>query len=220
MLITICKYIIYFIIYSFIGWCLEVSVKLYHEKRFINRGFLIGPVCPIYGFGVLLIVSLIGKTSDYLSLFLKSILICSILEYYTSYFMEKIFNARWWDYSNKKYNINGRICLETMVPFGLLGSIVTLYIHPFIVSNINLLSDKLIIIVAIILLVILLADLFVSFNVMHKIKNEIKKYKSDSTELIRKKVLNWLSNNSALFVRIKNAFPDIRFRKIRGSKNE
>ena len=90
-MLVVTRYFLYFIIYGFLGWLMEVCVYLYHEHRFVNRGFLIGPICPIYGYGVLFIVLLIdGNKSDILSVFLKSILICSILEYYTSFFMEKL----------------------------------------------------------------------------------------------------------------------------------
>ena len=77
-MITIAKLFIYFIIYSFMGWLMEVCVSLYEKKRFVNRGFLIGPVCPIYGYGVLLIVLAIGETKEIATIFLKSIFICSI----------------------------------------------------------------------------------------------------------------------------------------------
>lgn len=211
MWLIVCKYIIYFIIYSVIGWIIEVLVKLFQEKRFINRGFLIGPVCPIYGWGVLLIVSLIHG-DDILSVFLKSIFICSILEYTTSFVMEKIYKVRWWDYSNKRFNINGRICLETMIPFGIMGSIVILYVHPFISKTINNLSHNTIVTIAIFLSVLYLIDNLISFNVMHRIKGEIKKVHSDSTEVIRKKITRKLKNN--VFVQhIINAFPKFRIIK-------
>ena len=117
----IAEYFLYFIIYSFLGWTMEVICKLVELKKFVNRGFLIGPICPIYGYGVLAIVLIIGSfKGDLLAVFLKSILVCSILEYLTSYLMEKIFKARWWDYSNKKFNLNGRICLETKIPKGII----------------------------------------------------------------------------------------------------
>ena len=78
------KYFLYFIIYSFIGWLMEVVLKSKDEHKFVNRGFLIGPICPIYGFGVLLIILLVGNSkSDLLAVFLKSILVCSVLEYFT-----------------------------------------------------------------------------------------------------------------------------------------
>ena len=207
-MIVVCKYFLYFIIYSFIGWLLEVTCKFFEFKRFVNRGFLIGPICPIYGYGVLIIILLIGtNTSDILSVFLKSILICSILEYFTSFFMEKIFKARWWDYSQNRFNINGRICLETMLPFGILGTLVVYFIHPNIEKIINLFSQNTIIKISIFIFIIYLIDNIISFNVMNKIKNEIKKHKADNTELIRKKVFSWLENNSVLYRHIKEAFP-------------
>ncbi len=202
------KYVIYFIIYSIIGWLMEVCLTIAEDKKFVNRGFLIGPVCPIYGWGVLLIVFLIdGNKADILGVFLKSIMICSVLEYFTSYAMEKLFNARWWDYSNKKYNINGRICLETMIPFGILGSAVVLYVHPFIVSTIDKLNNSFIIVLGIVLFIIYLLDNLISFNVMNKIKGEIVKYSLDNTEEIRKKVFSFLSDSTYLFKHIMNAFP-------------
>lgn len=204
----ICKYFLYFIIYSFIGWLLEVICKFFQFKRFINRGFLIGPICPIYGYGVLVIILLIGKdTNDILDVFLKSILVCSLLEYFTSYFMEKLFNARWWDYSSKKFNINGRICLETMLPFGVLGTTVVYLIHPNIIKFINLFSNKVVIIMGIVLFIIYLIDIILSFNIMNNIKNEIKKHNVDNTEQIKKKVIKWLSNHSFMYHHIKNAYP-------------
>jgi len=204
-------YFLYFIIYSFIGWSIEVIDKFFEFKRFINRGFLIGPICPVYGYGVLAILLVTGNnTSDPLSVFLKSILICSVLEYSTSYFMEKIFKARWWDYSKNKFNINGRICLETMLPFGILGSLVVYFIHPFIKSILSNFSNGLLLTISIVLFIIYLIDNIISFNVMNKIKKEIKKQKEDSTELIRKKVLEFIDANSILYRHIKNAFPKFK----------
>lgn len=204
----VCKYFLYFIIYSFIGWLMEVICKLFEFKRFVNRGFLIGPICPIYGYGVLAIIVLIGKdTSDVLTVFLKSIFVCSLLEYFTSYFMEKLFKARWWDYSSRKFNINGRICLETMLPFGILGTTVVYLIHPIVINFVNLFGTKIIIIISSLLFFIYLADNIVSFNIMSQIKNEIKKNKMDNTELIKKKVSKWIENHSILYRHIKEAYP-------------
>ncbi len=208
---TICIYFLYFIIYSFIGWLMEVISKFFEFKRYINRGFLIGPICPIYGYGVLLIIILIGRdTTDVLAVFLKAILICSVLEYSTSYVMEKLFNARWWDYSENKFNINGRICLETMVPFGILGTTVVYLVHPLITKFIALFSTKLIIITSIIIFIIYLIDNILSFNILNKIKTEIKKQKTDNTELIRKKVMKWIDNHSNLYRHIKEAYPQFK----------
>ncbi len=202
------RYIIYFMVYSFIGWLIEVSLVFIGEKKFVNRGFLLGPICPIYGFGFIFIILTIGSnTKDLLAVFLKSILICSTLEYFTSLVMEKIFKARWWDYSDKKFNINGRICLEYMLPFGILGTIGLCYIHPFIISLVKLLSSKLTIIIAIILFVLFLIDNIISFKVMSKIKTQIKKEKGDNTVAVKNKVTDWLKNNTIWYRHIINAFP-------------
>ena len=126
-------YFLLFISYSVIGWIMETILKTIEYKKFVNRGFLIGPYCPIYGCGALLMTFLLqGYVHDPIVLFVFNIIICSILEYSTSYIMEKIFKARWWDYSYTKYNINGRICLDTMIPFGLLGLLMMYVINPFI----------------------------------------------------------------------------------------
>ena len=222
---TVSKYFLYFIIYSFLGWLMEVCYVYIREKKFVNRGFLIGPICPIYGYGVLAIIFLIGKdTSDVLGVFLKAILICSLLEYFTSYFMEKIFKARWWDYSKGKFNINGRICLETMLPFGILACAVVYLLHPLVVRFINIFSSTLIIVIVIIIFIIYLVDNIISFNVMNKIKKEIKKQAVDNTELIRKRVIEWIESSSKLYRHIKNAYPKFEIneniiRKIRNGKH-
>lgn len=124
-------YFLLFIIYSFIGWSIEVIGVLVRDKRFVNRGFLIGPYCPIYGFGGISIVFFLTKfMNDPIALFVMAIFICSVLEYSTSFIMEKIFKTRWWDYSDKKFNINGRICLETMWAFGALACFVMYIVNP------------------------------------------------------------------------------------------
>ena len=124
--------------------------------------------------------------------------------------MEKLFKVRWWDYSNNKFNINGRICLETMIPFGLLGTLVVYVIHPLIVRFVNLFSSKFLIIIGIILFIAYFIDNILSFNVMNKIKKEIKKYSGDSTEIIKRKVTNWLEANSFLYRHLKKAYPKFR----------
>ncbi len=195
----IIKIFLYFIIYSFLGWSIEVIDKFIEHKRFINRGFLIGPLCPIYGFGTLFILLLIGNnTSDILSVFLKSIFICSILEYFTSYILEKVYNAKWWDYSRKRFNLNGRICLETMIPFGILGSLVVYFINPFIVFIVDLIPIKLLYIIFTIILTLFILDLILSSIVTYKIKGKINSNK-DETEYIRKEVINFITSHSFLY---------------------
>ena len=215
----IIDYFLYFIIYAFIGWCIEVLCKFIEFKKFVNRGFLIGPICPIYGYGLLLILLLIGNNkTDIIGVFLKVILVCSILEYITSYFMEKIFKARWWDYSRRKFNLNGRICLETMIPFGIIGCIFIYLIHPLITHKISLLSYNIKLIISILLVALYIVDNIISFSVMNKIKDEINRESLDSTEFIRDKVLAWIDSNSIFYRRIKKSFPKLKIRKIISDK--
>lgn len=205
------EYVLYFFIYAFLGWLMEVICKLVEKKKFINRGFLIGPICPIYGYGVLGIVLLNGEdTTDVLSVFLKAIFICSVLEYVTSYLMEKLFKARWWDYSKRKFNINGRICLETMVPFGLLGCFIVYFLHPLVVKFVGVFNSTFVIVMGVILSILYVIDLVISLKVMSKIKGEIKKQRVDNTEIIKKKIEDWLSVNSFLYRHIKNAYPKFK----------
>ncbi len=204
-----------FMIYSFLGWCLEVFRTLTIDKKFVNRGFLIGPYCPIYGYGVLGILFLIGKNNDdILSVFLKSILICSVIEYLTSYLMEKIFKARWWDYSNRKYNINGRICLETMIPFGILGTFCFYILNPFLIKIVCSINPNVRLIIGIILLLMYVVDNIISFNIMNKIRGKIYMQKKDNTDEIKKSITKWLGKNSIFYRHIKNAYPNFIINKI------
>lgn len=218
---TVYNYILYFIIYSLVGWLLEVLLKYVDDKKFVNRGFLLGPICPIYGYGVLLIILLIGcNDNDLLSIFLKSIFICSILEYFTSFIMEKLFKARWWDYSQRRFNINGRICLETMLPFGMGATIILYSIHPKVIYLVNLIPYNIKSMISIIFLALYLIDNFISMRVMNKIKYQIKKEKADNTVAVKSKVIEWIDNNSFWYKHIKNAFPKFRImEKVKKLKN-
>lgn len=134
--------ILYLIIYSFLGWCCECIYCSIGQKRIVNRGFMTGPFCPIYGFGALGIIHFLAfLPSSVLAVFLGSMFIASVLEYITGVTMEKIFHTRWWDYSEHKFNLNGHICLLNAVLFGLLGVVLKFDMHPAISSILSPLSD-------------------------------------------------------------------------------
>lgn len=136
------SYLLLFFTASFLGWCMEVICKLIQFGRFINRGFLIGPWCPIYGFGTVLITLLLSRfTDDPLAVFALAMLLCGTLEYLTSYIMEKAFHARWWDYSAKKFNLNSRVCADTLIPFGLLGLGMIYFVKPYLFHLYGLMSE-------------------------------------------------------------------------------
>lgn len=203
-------YFLLFIIYSFIGWLLELAFSYIQLKKVVNRGFLIGPYCPIYGAGCLLLIILLSDYADnILVLFALSIIVCSLLEYFTSLIMEKIFNLRWWDYSNMRFNINGRICLETMVPFGVIGVLVVKYFNPWLLSIINLFDSQTITIVVIILMSLFIIDVLVSCNVVFNLKNVTRNVTKDSTEEIKKAIHKFIHNNLFMYDRIIKAFPNM-----------
>ncbi len=206
------KFFLLFIIYSFVGWIVEIVYNGFVHKKFVNRGFLIGPYCPIYGFGALLVTVFLTQFRDnFIVAFVMSIFLFSILEYSTSYLMEKIFKARWWDYSEYKFNINGRICLETMIPFGLLGCFVIYVTDPLLKSLFSLMNPLFIKILAIILLVIFIADLIVSLKIINSFKKTaITFLKRDNTEEITKKVKAILLKKSVWTKRLMQAFPKVK----------
>ena len=150
-------------------------------------------------------------------------IICGILEYFTSYIMEKLFNARWWDYSKQKFNINGRICLETLVLFGIAGVILTVYLNPIFTKWIELIPLNVFDILIAIFSTILFVDIIISFNVMNKIKNisaDIGKEFKDNTEEISKRVRNAILEKSAIYRRVLEAFPQAFADKVKNSKEK
>lgn len=216
MLQTIEIYFLLFISYAFLGWCMEVICKLIETKKFIDRGFLIGPYCPIYGWGALAITLLLQRyKSDPLVLFVMSTLICSVIEYFTSYFMEKKYHARWWDYSNKKFNINGRICLETLIPFGILGVVIMYVTNPLLLDLYQAIPQGLLPILSILLFLGFIIDNIVSSNVIASIHVEGSRLKKDNTEEITEKVKQVLRQKSWLHRRLINAYPNLKDIKVK-----
>lgn len=226
MIKTICIYILFFFVYSFLGWCLEVICKLITEKRFINRGILIGPICPIYGYGVLIMTLFFRKyLNDPITLFILIIVSCSILEYFTSYFLEKVYHTRWWDYSTKKFNINGRICLETMIPFGILGLLIMNYMNPIVFNLLNILPNYLIYILSTIFLITYIIDNIISCKIIYNIQKLSKEIQSkqiikkDDTERITRLVRKQIEKSMKLLDRrLIHAFPHLEMLKFRKKK--
>lgn len=221
MLHTIEIYFLLFISYAFLGWCMEVTCKFIQYRKFINRGFLIGPYCPIYGWGALAITILLKRyMEDPLVLFVMSTLICSIIEYLTSYFMEKKYHARWWDYSNKKFNINGRICLETLIPFGILGVAIMYGTNPILFKLYNQIPQLVINILTAILFIGFIVDNIISSNIISSINVEGNKLIKDNTEEITEKIKQVLRQKSWLHRRLINAYPGLKNIKVKIKKVE
>lgn len=131
-------YFLSFVIYSFLGWICETIYCLIIDKEYVNRGFLKGPFCPIYGAGALIVIIILSPVSDnILLLFLSGMIFTSILEYITGFLLEIIFNLKWWDYSSYRFNIKGRICLLNSILFGILSLITVTIINPIIIEHIK-----------------------------------------------------------------------------------
>ncbi len=219
-ILTIENYLLLFIIYSFLGWSIETIGEYIKSKKFVNRGFLLGPICPVYGFGAVLITIFLSQYKyDLFAVFGLSAILCGSLEYFTSYIMEKLFKSRWWDYSNFKYNINGRVCLEVIALFAVAGILIINFLNPFfekfIINNINERAKD---ILSCIISSVFLIDVIISFNIMNKIKdikNTATKQVKDNTEEITTKVREAILEKSLVYRRILEAFPQAFATKVK-----
>lgn len=122
-----------FTVYSFLGWLTESIFCSVPAGKFINRGFLNGPFCPIYGFGGIVVVSVLFPFQDnIIALYIAGVLITTSIEYTTGFALELVFHTKYWDYSEHKYNVQGRICLQNSLLFGVMCVVGMLYIQPLL----------------------------------------------------------------------------------------
>jgi len=125
----------YFFIYAFMGWCIETVYASWKDAHFVNRGFLNGPFCPIYGFGALILIIVLRPVMDnIILLFIGAVILTSILEYITGFVLEKVFGHKWWDYSNRPFNIQGRICLRFSIYWGIVSVLILKILHPQVID--------------------------------------------------------------------------------------
>ena len=208
--------ILLFFSYAFIGWCIEVTLKYFQFHRFINRGFLTGPWLPIYGSGAVLITiavkgaapleSSIGTT------FVLSFLLCGLLEYLTSYFLEKRFHARWWDYSQKPMNLHGRVWIGNLILFGLGGVLIVNLINPLLERISRHLSLHAQEVLALTLSAVFLADYVMSHFVLKLVKTGVEGSKADNTEEISREVKLLLRDRSVFYRRFAEAYPEVIYK--------
>lgn len=153
---------ILFMMYSFAGWCCESTACSYRQRKFVNRGFLNGPYLPIYGSGSLAAIVLLKDVQNPVLLFLLGGLLTCTIEYLTSYVMERIYHARWWDYSKRPLNLHGRVWIGGFFEFGV-GILCVMYLAlPGFTYLIGQIPDALLVPVAVVLLAIFLSDLAVT----------------------------------------------------------
>lgn len=159
---TVETWFLWLMIYSIIGWVYESTICSISQRKLINRGFLNGPYCPIYGTGAVLVLLVLGRIQNPVLLFFAGAVLTCSLEYLTSWLMEKLFHARWWDYSKRKFNIGGRVCLIGAVVFGAFSVVLILVLHPWVKSLTDRLTDTALTWICAILLVGIVSDLIVT----------------------------------------------------------
>ena len=163
-----------FIIYAFIGWCTEVSYAALDTGKFVNRGFLNGPYCPIYGCGVVIVAILTPLKENLLILFAGSFLLTSVLEYITGYILEKVFHNKWWDYSDKPFNIKGYVCLKFSIYWGLACTFIMDIIHPIIYAAIRFIPFVLGVVLLSIIMCVFAADCIITVTTILKFNKRLK----------------------------------------------
>ena len=224
---TLYYYYLLFFIYCAIGYICEVVYVFFGTKKWVNRGFLNGPYIPLYGFGALLVTYLLtGYYNDPIVVFVIGLIICTILEYFTSYILEKIFHNKWWDYSWRKYHINGRVCLKNSLLFGF-GSLLIIYVsNPLVYWFLNGISQDKRMYAALILMIIFIIDLTFSmieaFRVnnisphLEAILNEYTKNKNIKLNKIKTRLYDafpYLIKNDRVLKRLKALKKDFSKRK-------
>ena len=223
-------YLIYFFIYAFIGWVVEVSYHAVTKGKFINRGFLAGPYCPIYGFGAISVIYFLTDIAEKnkLVLFLGSMFIATLIEFVAGFLLEKIFHERWWDYSDRKLNIGGYVCLEFSVIWGMFCFLLYEAVHPLIRKLVGLVPDAFIKYLGIGLVIIMTLDLIATivtliglnkeFKSIDKISRDIKKVSDKIGVRVYDKTVQIESRQEELrkkpeFIEIENRIKDLKERK-------
>ncbi len=177
---------LYFIIYSVIGWIYESILCSITGKKLVNRGFLNGPLCPIYGSGAMVILLVFyGQDTALLPLFLSSMILTSVVEYITSVLLEVFFNAKWWDYTDRPFNIHGRVYLTGALVFATLSVVLIRYIHPFMISIIDGLSSNTVILLSISIGLIFLYDIYITVTHVLQLKTRLSTARQEIDRLLK-----------------------------------
>lgn len=176
--------ILYFFVYGFFGWCTEVGYAAVKEKQFVNRGFLNGPICPIYGVGVGVVVQFLSPyKSNLILLYISSVILVTLLEGVTGFALDKIFHNKWWDYSRQPLNIGGYVCLTFSLIWGAACVIIVDFIHPLIHTMLTYIPFAAGIILIVILGISMFADLYVTASGILKMNKRLEKMEKIALEL-------------------------------------
>lgn len=173
-----------FFVYGFLGWCSEVAFAAFRERKFVNRGFLNGPVCPIYGFGVITVVNILEPIAGQLAvLYIASAILTTVLEWITGFLLEKLFHHQWWDYSDMPLNLNGYVCLPFSLLWGAACVIIVRWIHPFVERILNFLPLWLGISFLVVFSVLFVVDLYVTVSGILKLNRRLERMEKIAREL-------------------------------------
>ncbi len=168
-------YLYLFFVYAFLGWCTEVIYSALHTGKFVNRGFLNGPICPIYGVGILSVYKLLNSVmSNKIYLFIGSVILTSTVELITGFILEKLFHKKWWDYSNMPLNIGGYICLKFSLKWGLACIMVFEIVHPVVLNFISFIPRNIGSIILYLLLNIFFIDIIATVQSVIKVNKKLK----------------------------------------------
>jgi len=179
--------ILLFFIFGIFGWIWEVNYRLFNHGVFVNRGMLHGPILPIYGVGGILIIVFLKKFREHpLKLFISAFILCGVLEYLTSFILEKTLKMSWWNYQGYFLNIKGRVCLEGLLVFGLAGWLATYYMAPFLNNIFEKISKKTKQFIIIILVGIFIIDLCYSIVIPNGGKGISKKIVINQNNTLRR----------------------------------
>ena len=164
-----------FFLYAFLGWCVEVAFVAVTCGRVVNRGFLNGPVCPIYGFGMLGVLYLLRPVEEnLLLLFLGGMVLASALELAGGWALNRLFHTRWWDYSNEPFNLGGYICLKFSLMWGLGTVMVVRLVHPALYDLFLWIPRRLGVGLEVVLTLIFLADLAATVVTVMGLERDLK----------------------------------------------
>lgn len=176
--------ILYFFVYGFLGWCTEVIFAAFKQHRFVNRGFLNGPICPIYGVGVTLVIACLEAfQSNLLLLYISSVILVTVLEGVTGWAMDKLFHNKWWDYSKLPFNIGGYVCLLFSLIWGVACVFIVYFVHPLIHQVLSLIPHTAGIALIAILGIALLSDMIVTTSAIVKFNQYLERLKYITDEL-------------------------------------
>lgn len=176
--------LLYFFVYGFLGWCTEVGYAACKTHHFVNRGFLNGPICPIYGVGVTAVITVLTPyKSDIIVLYILSVVLVTVLEGLTGWAMDKIFHNKWWDYSDMPLNIGGYVCLLFSIVWGFACLLIIYFVQPLIHHVLALIPTVVGIVLIVILGIILIADLYVTASTIFKFNRRLASMEKIAAEM-------------------------------------